>query len=79
MFWPMLLATLMSIPLGASGKFGTLAFSLGAIIGSVIWGIVNFSSWAQLSVILTVLQVFPTFIAILGFGIGHVFSPVQNT
>ena len=77
-FWPVSLAAIMSIALGVTGKFTTLKFSIGAILGSIIWVLVNFNSWAQLGVMLAAFQIVPTFIAILGFAVGYVFSPVQT-
>lgn len=78
MFWPISIAILLSAILGVSGKFTALKFSIGIVVGSVVWVGINFYSWAQLSAMLAALQILPTFSAILSFSIAHAFSPVRE-
>lgn len=76
--WPMLLAGLPSFIVGLFRKSRLLGFSLGVLGGLIFWVAFNFSSWAQMSVILTVLHIAPAFVAILIFAVGDFFSPLET-
>lgn len=75
--WPVLLAGLPSFAIGLSNKSKLLGFSLGVLVGLILWVVFNFSTWAQMSVILTAFHVMPAFIAILIFAVGDFFSPLE--
>lgn len=77
-FWSISVAVLLSIICGVSGKFTMFKFSVGVVIGSVIWVGINFGSWGQLGVMLAVFQIAPTFASILAFCIAYIFSPVHE-
>ncbi len=76
--WPILLAGLPSFVIGLSRKSKLLGFSLGVLAGLILWVAFNFSTWAQMSVMLAVLHAVPAFVAILMFAVGDFFSPLQT-
>ena len=71
-FWTSLVVAIPSLIVGSYSQFKMLWFSLGTLIGCVIIVVLNFDKWQNMAVVLTALQIIPTFAAIVSFLFGWV-------
>lgn len=77
-YWSISLAVMFGLVCGVTGKFRILKFTIGVVSGILLFVFANFENWVQLAPLYAAFHTLPIFSAIIGFAIGHVFSPTPN-